>query len=74
MARNYISDLVLFVYCRASLNGNVEIVEMLFNAGADGSVHNFRRNSALYAAVHNSHMDVIKCILEKCPIIIQVSR
>lgn len=57
----------------ASHGGKRELVECLFDAGADGTGHhNARRNSALYAAVHNSHIDVVKYILDKCPITIQV--
>lgn len=47
---------------------------MLFDAGANGIGQNARRNSALLAAVHNSHINVVKCILEKCPITVQVRK
>lgn len=58
---------------RASQSGNVNIVEILFDAGADGNIHNVRKNSSMYVAVHHNHINVVKCILEKCPEIVQVS-
>lgn len=63
----------LTVHCpfnRACQSGHKEIVELLFKAGADGMTASC---SCLISAINGGHIDVVQCILNSVPELIQVS-
>lgn len=48
----------------AAFEGNLDIVELLYNHGAILDVSTFARNP-LFAAIYNNHFDVVKFLVEK---------
>lgn len=62
-----INDEILNRACQA---GHKDIVELLFKAGADGMTASC---SCLIAAINGGHIEVVQCILNSVPELIQVS-
>lgn len=59
-----------FTINRACQSGHKEIVELLFKAGADGMTASC---SCLISAINGGHIEVVQCILNSVPELIQVS-
>lgn len=58
--------------CRASEEGQKEIVKLLIEYGADGRIHPVTKYSPLYIACYGGRKDIAEILLKVCCVIIVI--